>query len=177
MRAGALAIAAITVGVVSLAPGRALAVEEEWHLGVNARYAHLVFDRAPGRNGLGGEILARYGLNDAIDLSMSASATGFFEDGRLLLETAAGLAYVVDITRWIPTVGAHVGVVDVMTTRCEDLAALCYHDIRPTIGVPISLEYRVTPSFPVGVRFEGQLLLLGEPSSMITIGAYGAFAL
>lgn len=156
---------------------RAFAVEEEWHLGATLSYSYLSFDRAPGRNGLGGQLLARYGLTDAIDLSMSAATTGFFEDGRVLLGTSAGIAYVVDITRWIPTVGAHIGVVDIMTTRCELTPALCYHDVRPTVSVPVSLEYRVLPSFPVGVRFEGLFIPFGEPSAMLTVGAYAAVAL
>ncbi len=163
--------------IVVLPAERALALEHEWHLGASAGYSYLSFDRAPGRNGFGGQIHARYGLTDAIDLSMSAGATNFFEDGRVLLGTSAGLAYVVDITRWIPTVGAHIGVVDILTTRCELAPALCYHDIRPSVSVPISLEYRALPSFPVGVRFEGQFILLGEPSASISFGAYGAFAL
>ena len=159
-----------------LAPSQAQAVEQEWHLGGAANYGLMTFARAPSRNGFGGQLLARYGLNDALDLSLSAAAMSFLEDGRLVFSGAAGVAYVVDVLRWIPTVGAHIGVVDIVTTRCETLPELCYHDIRPTVGVPISLEYRVLPELPVGARFEPTLLLFGEPSWLLTTSLYGAVA-
>ena len=143
-----------------LAPSQAQAVEQEWHLGGAANYGLLTFARAPSRNGFGGQLLARYGLNDALDLSLSAAAMSFLEDGRLIFSGAAGVAYVVDI----------------VTTRCETLPELCYHDIRPTVGVPISLEYRVLPELPVGARFEPTLLLFGEPSWLLTTSLYGAVA-
>jgi hypothetical protein len=160
------------------APRELLAVEHEWHLGVAATYSRLVFDRSPTRNGLGGEALVRYGLTDAVDLSMSAWAAGFLEDQRLALGTSAGVAYVVDVSRWIPTIGAHVGVVDVVTTRCpEAYPELCAHDVRPMLAVPASLEFRAIDEVPLGLRFEYRLLLLGEPSSMLSFGVYGAFTL
>lgn len=172
------AVVGALIGAVAMAaPRDARAVEHEWHLGVATTYSRLVFDRSPTRNGFGGELLARYGLTDALDLSMSAWAAGFLEDQRLALGTSAGAAYVVDVSRWIPTIGAHVGVIDVVTTRCpEAYPELCTHDVRPMLSVPASLEFRAVDELPLGVRFEYRILLLGEPSSMLSFGVYGAFA-
>jgi hypothetical protein len=170
--AGALFAATIAT------PHAAQAVEHEWHLGAAATYSRLVFGRSPTRNGFGGELLGRYGLTDALDLSVSAWAASFLEDQRLALGAAAGVAYVIDVSQWIPTIGAHVGVVDVVTTRCpEAYPELCTHDVRPTLSIPASLEFRAIDQLPLGARFEYRILLLGQPSSMITFGLYGAFAL
>jgi hypothetical protein len=174
-RAGAGAL----LGALTLAaPREALAVEHEWHLGAAATYSRMVFDRSPTRNGFGGEAIVRYGLTDALDLSMSAWVASFLEDQRLALGTSAGIAYVVDVSRWIPTIAAHVGVVDVATTRCpEAFPELCTHDVRPMLAVPASLEFRAVDELPLGVRFEYRILLLGEPSSMLSFGIYGAYTL
>ena len=84
-------------------------------------------------------------------------------------------------SRWVPSVGFTTGVVDVITTRCDDGLTPCGHSLQPYVGIPGSLEYRIEDRYPVGVRFEYQFLLLGqlvypsEPSSALFLTAYAAF--
>ena len=134
------------------------------------------FPSGSARHGTGGGFHARYGLNDAFDFTMNATLYGFPSDDRIAPGTSVGVSYVVDITRWIPTLGVTAGVVDLIGVACEERAARCGHIFMPAIGIPASLEFRVLPELPIGVRFEYQLLLLGGPSQQIFVGLYCAFA-
>lgn len=152
----------------------ASATEQEWHLGATLGYGSLHFARAIPRNGLGGQLLARYGLTDAFDLTMDAGVDGYFEDGRFLLSTAVGGDYVLDVSRWIPTVGVNLGLVDFVTPSCDSYPDTCGHTLLPAVGLPVSLEYRALPNLPVGVRFQYRFIFLGDPTSQIFVGLYAA---
>ncbi len=86
-----------------------------------------------------------------------------------------------DISRWLPSLGLTTRVTDVITTRCDDGLTPCGHSLQPYVGIPGSLQYRIADRYPVGVRFEYQFLLQGqlvspaEPSSALFFTAYAAF--
>lgn len=155
-------------------PREAEATEHELYGAVSLGHAQIDFTHGLARYGFGAGLHSRYGLNDAIDLTMNAWLYGFASDGRIAPGTSVGISYVVDVSRWIPSVGATVGVVDVIGLSCEQDPARCRHDVRLALGVPITFEYRVLPDLPIGIRFEYQLLFVGEPSSQLFIGATGA---
>lgn len=164
-------------------PREARATEKEWHLGASLGYSSLGFSRGRDENGAGGFLHARYGFTDAFDFTMNASFFGYndVKQTRFAPATSAGISYVLDISRWLPSLGFTTGVVDVITTRCEDGLTLCGHSLQPYVGIPGSLEYRIADRYPLGVRFEYQFLLLGqivhpaEPSSALFVTAYAAF--
>jgi hypothetical protein len=164
-------------------PREARATEKEWHLGASLGYSSLGFSQGRDENGAGGFVHARYGFTDAFDFTMNASFFGYVDlnQTRFAPATSVGINYVIDISRWLPSVGFTTGVVDVITTRCEDGLTLCGHSVQPYVGIPGSLEYRIEDRYPVGVRFEYQFLLLGQilspgdPSSALFFTAYAAF--
>lgn len=156
-------------------PREAAATEQEWYGGASFGHAQIDFTYGLARYGFGGGLHSRYGLNDAIDLTMNAWLYGFAGDGRIAPGTSAGISYVVDVSRWIPSVGGTVGLVDVIGLSCEQDPARCRHDLRLALGIPVTFEFRALPDLPLGIRFEYQFLLIGEPSSQLFIGATGAF--
>lgn len=158
-------------------PREARATEKEWHLGTSLGWSSLGFTHGRDENGAGGFLHARYGFTDAFDFTMNASFFGYrdVQQTRFAPATSAGINYVLDISRWLPSVGFTTGVVDVITTRCDDGSDPCGHELYPYVGVPGSLEYRVADRYPVGIRFEYQFLFLGEPSSALFLTAYAGF--
>lgn len=176
VRRPALALAfaafAATFGAASVCG----AVEREWHVGGSFGYAMLDFPRALPRHGFGGGVNVRYGLNDAIDLTMNASLFGYETDDRIAPATSVGISYVVDISRWIPTIGGTIGFMDLVAFRCDAEPIRCGHMPILTLGIPATFEFRVVPEVPIGVRFEYQFLFLGTPGTQMFVGVYGAFA-
>jgi hypothetical protein len=165
------------------APREARATEKEWHLGASVGYSSLGFSRGRDESGAGGFLHARYGFTDAFDFTMNASFFGYLDarQTRFAPATSAGINYVIDISRWLPSVGFTTGVVDVITARCDDGLTPCGHSVQPYVGIPGSLEYRIEDRYPVGLRFEYQFFLLGQisnpglPSSALFATAYTAF--
>jgi hypothetical protein len=182
MRSFFVSLALATFASLAM-PREARATEKEWHLGASFGYSSLGFSRGRDENGAGAFLHARYGFTDAFDFTMNASFFGYVDlnQTRFAPATSAGINYVIDISRWLPSVGFTTGVVDVITTRCEDGLTLCGHSVQPYVGIPGSLEYRIDDRYPVGVRFEYQFLLLGQilspadPSSALFFTAYAAF--
>lgn len=172
MRASAVA-AAVALFALAAPAG---ATEREWHVGASYGFAMIDFPRGLARHGTGGGVHARYGITDAIDVNMNAALYGFPGDDRLAPSTSAGLAYVLDVSRWFATVGLDAGVVDLIGVACDLGPQRCGHTLMPAVGLPVTLELRVLPQLPIGVRFEYQLLFLGGPSQQLFVGAYGAFA-
>lgn len=164
------------VGVLALA-SEAGATEQEWHFGASYGFAMIDFPNGSARYGTGGGLHARYGLNDAFDLTMNASLFGFPSDHRVAPSTSAGISYVIDVSRWIPTVGVTAGVIDLIGLACEEKGpSRCGHLFMPAVGLPATLEFRALPNLPIGVRFEYQFVFLGGPSQQLFVGAYGAWA-
>lgn len=169
------------VAGVCLAPSAAQATEQEWHIGASTGFATLDFPRALARYGFGGGLHARYGLTDVFDFTMNASLYGYPDDARIALGTSAGIDYVIDISRWLPTIGANLGVVDLVGFRCDEAPVHCGHILMPALGVPFTFAFRVTPHVPLGLRLEYQVLPIGllggsGPDQQFFVGLYGSFA-
>lgn len=96
---------AILIGAVCvLAPSRASAFDNQWHAGVKGGLAFLDDRNVGPAAGLHGA----YGLSDMFDAELEVTAsrsTGDPGPATEILSASAGLAYKVDILRWIPYVG------------------------------------------------------------------------
>lgn len=172
--------AALAAGALFV-PASAHATEREWHFGASTGFATLDFPRALARYGFGGGLHTRYGLTDALDFTMNASLYGYPDDARIALGTSVGIDYVIDISRWLPTIGATAGLVDLVGLRCDEAPIHCGHILMPALSVPFTFGYRVTPHVPLGVRLEYQILPIGllggaGPDQQFFVGLYGAFA-
>lgn len=164
-----------------LLPTAAHATEQEWHIGASTGFAMLDFPRGLARYGFGGGVHARYGLTDAIDFTMNATLYGYPDDARIAPGTSVGIDYVIDVSRWLPTIGVTAGFVDLIGFRCEEAPIHCGHIPMPAVSVPFSFGYRVTPQLPIGLRLEYQLLPIGllagsGPDQQFFVGVFGAFA-
>jgi hypothetical protein len=146
-------------------------------------------------HGAGGLVHVRYGLTDALDVAFDAGVSGFPSQvvvaspdpatpdvapepvelpDLMQLDTAAGVSYVVDVGRFIPHIGAQLGVSDVMVLACEADPALCTHDIRFAIGIPGGFEVRVAGPLVLGAHVRYRFLLGGDPSGQLFTGLYFA---
>lgn len=175
----------------------ARATENEWHVGGAFGYSMLVSSFG-SIHGAGGLVHVRYGLTDALDLAFDAGLSGFPAQvvvpsadaatdpeapppeavslpDLLMPDTAAGISYVIDVGRFIPHIGAQVGVTDLIVLTCEQDPAACTHTVRATIGIPAGFEVRTVGPLVLGAHFRYRFLLAGDPGGALFAGVYAAF--
>jgi hypothetical protein len=182
MRRALVAILA-SLSLVSFG-GAAEATEKQWSLGASAGYGYLD-DHYRWYAGGTGFAQARYGLTDAFDLDLELSAAAYPRGSLFVPGARAGVLYIVDVSRWIPQIGALVGVDDLWTLSCPATKQTdgtvgppihpCGHDVHPSVVIPGALEFRVTKHFALGAQFRYSFMFLGDVSKQITVGASAAF--
>lgn len=145
-------LAALVLGVgVSLAlsgsPRLAHAFEREWHLGGGAGVAK--------GNGLQlGPALgayAAYGISDVFDARVELTARGYHlgsEQNPNALSAMAGLAYKLDVLRWVPWAGVYVGYVRFLE---PPRASLSFKQSDVALGLGLGLDYAFFRNFGLGV--------------------------
>jgi len=152
--------AALVVGLglaigLSFACRPSHAFEREWHLGAGAGVAN--------GNGLALSpalaAYAAYGLSDVFDARVELTARGYHvgsDQNPNALSAMAGVAYKLDVLRWVPWAGVYVGYLTFLDTppvtstfKRNDLA----------LGLGLGLDYAFTRKFGVGVtlRFDEAL--------------------
>jgi hypothetical protein len=157
------------------APCRAFATEHQAFAGATVGYAYLD-EHYQWMSGLGMTGEVRYGVNDAIDLEFDASFYQYPTGKQAVPSTSAGLVYIVDVSRFIPQIGATFGVHDLITYSCSEKGARpCGHEVHPSLSIPAAFDVRVTKHLSLGAHFRYSFLL-GSPSSEISIGGAMAFS-
>jgi hypothetical protein len=161
--------------------GRAQADDGEWHAGISVGYASLLRSDQPGLDGVGTALELRYGVHEALDAVVELQGSGHPE-GALSYGVTAGMLYVLDVSRFVPSFGLAAGVVDVVTERCpptvlEDGSegapiTPCGHALRPSLGVPFSFDYRLVPELLVGLHGRYAFLLGSPATSQLYLGAH-----
>ncbi len=149
----------------------ALAYERQWHLGMDFGYAIAGFPEATV-GGYGGGLHLAYGLTDVLNIRLHGDVTVFDlpdpATSALIYNGALGVEYVVDIMRWVPTLGVLVGPVYVARQDAEaaDGEVTEYPD-RWLVGVeiPLSLGYQLSRTFTIGVEGRYRLLPFGAEDS------------
>jgi hypothetical protein len=127
--------------------GSAAAFEREWHLG-----AALGASTGQGLElspALGA--YAAYGLSDAFDARFEVTARGYHFGSDLdpnALSASVGLAYKLDVLRWVPWAGAYVGYLGFLRAPRADLA-FKQHDVA--IGIGLGLDYAFSRQLGMGV--------------------------
>jgi len=181
--------------IALVVPATAHATENEWHVGGAFGYGMLVSSLGPIHGGAA-DFQLRYGLTDALDLPFDWRVSGYPSQllvpeadpatpgvpppepvqlrDILVADTAAGVSYLLDVGRWMPHVGAQVGVADVMVIACEDDPAACTHSVHATLGIPGGLEARAYGPLVLGVHVTYRFLLAGDPGGALFTGAYFA---
>ena len=107
--------ARIAFAIALLSPSTASAVEHQHHIGVDGGVAFISIDQKPTLSvGAGGGIHYTYGLTDAFNLLVEGAFCGVAlqEDqepkhnrATMIENVGVGVAYTLDVVRWIPYVG------------------------------------------------------------------------
>lgn len=153
-------LAALVLGVgVSLsswaAPRSAFAFERQWHLGAGAG--------ATSGNGLSLSpavaAYAAYGLSDVFDARLELTARGYHigsASNPSALSAMAGLAYKLDVLRWVPWAGVYAGYLVFLD---DPPAALAFKRQDAALGLGLGLDYAFSRNFGAGItlRFDQAL--------------------
>lgn len=157
-----LALFASALLSVALSPAVAEAYERQWHVGASAGYVLERYDDET-ENGFGGGLHLAYGLSDAFNFMVEGGVAAHRGGDMLTLSGSAGVAYVLDILEWVPYAGFMVGAHDVWTRGCDGIEGVpCGHDVRPSITVPVGLDYVVSRSVAIGLTGRYSFLFFGD---------------
>lgn len=169
-------VAAAIASVVAAAPTSAHATEKQWFFGGSVGYAYVDETYKWWDGGfVAGEM--RYGITDAIDF-IGDLRLGFYPAADQILPSAnAGLGYVLDISRFVPSVGVTIGLADVVTYGCPEGFRPCGNELYPVVGIPAGFDVRVTKHLTLGAHFQyGLFLVGGDVTSQASIGAAVMFS-
>jgi hypothetical protein len=155
MRLAALVSGVGLSAALCCAPRSAQAFEREWHLGAGAGVS----------SGQGLKLspavaaYAAYGLSDVFDARLELTARGYHVGSAQnpnALSAMAGVAYKLDVLRWVPWAGVYAGYLTFLETPRADLT-FKRRDI--TLGVGVGLDYGISRQLGVGVtlRFDDAL--------------------
>jgi hypothetical protein len=167
---------AIAVAAASLAPHEARATEHQVFAGATLAYGYLD-EHYQWFSGVGAFGEFRYGLNDAVDLELDVSAFDYPTGSQIVPGTSAGFVYIVDVSRFIPQVGATFGLNDIVTYSCPDAGSRpCGSVFYPSLSIPAAFDYRVSKHISIGAHFRYTFLLASTLASQISIGGAIAFS-
>jgi hypothetical protein len=163
----------MAVGAAALVVGApAHAFERQWHFGASFGYAALF--GANNANGFGGGLHAAYGVSDYFNVIGEVDVTEHPSPKWTIVSGGLGAAYVFDVLRWVPWIGAEVGPAGLVSTdpACGSAKTEACTALRLNAAIPFGLDYGVTRSFNVGIGGRFQVLLLnGSPWETLGIFA------
>jgi hypothetical protein len=163
---------ALAVGVAALVvPGRAGAVEREHQVGLELGIPMLVVQRASSATlaGAGLGVHYTYGLSDAINLVADAGWAAM-PIGASSLTTLSnvnlGLAYVLDVLRWVPWGAAELGGYALTGDPVGGTQVL------PGVALAVGLDYRFDRSWATGVVLRQHMLFTDAPGFSFSPGTF-----
>lgn len=135
----------LSVGLLA-ASRPAQAFEREWHLGAGAGVTN--------GNGLSlspaVSAYAAYGLSDVFDARLELTARGYHigsDQNPNALSAMAGLAYKLDVLRWVPWGAVYAGYLQLLDTPRPELA---FKQRDVALGLGAGLDYAFSRNFGVG---------------------------
>jgi hypothetical protein len=142
-------------------PRSADAFEREWHLGAGAGITN--------GNGLSLSpavaAYAAYGLSDVFDARLEIAARGYHVGSRQnpnALSTMAGVAYKLDVLRWVPWVGVYAGYLVFFDAPRADLP---FERGDVALGLGAGLDYGVSRDFGLGFSLRSDQALSRSSAS------------
>lgn len=158
-------VAPFVFAALALVGGRASAYERQWHAGLGAGPATLG-DEAFG-DGWGAGARLTYGMTDAFDALLRVDATRHAGDTGVLA-AGAGVAYTLDVLRWVPWAGALGGVYRLDVAGAKSTA--------PGAQLALGLDYGLTRSVALGAELRWHTILAAEPvgTTSMTTAMVGA---
>jgi hypothetical protein len=159
--------------LLAASSSEASAYERQWQAGLSAGYTHFVngggnFSVPGSLPGFGTSLSLSYGLNDSLniighaDMSVHPGAAPVLIGGG-----GVGMAYVLDVLRWVPWIGLTAGgyAVSVREPCITTEAAPCttgHFGLSPQGGV----DYQVNRKFSIGAGVRWNLLFFGNPNAL-----------
>lgn len=156
----------------------AQAIEKQHHLGVAPAIGILsIDDKSTASVGLGGAAHYTYGLNDQFNLVLEGSSVVVAADQKqdfmtsprtrpsMVHQASAGVAYVLDILRWVPYVQVQGGACMLTGGTLPDSLVL------PALSIGLGVDYQFSRTFAVGLAGREHLMLtkLDTYSSYTTV--------
>jgi len=132
---------------LSALPRAAAAFEREWHLGAGAGVSNgngLALSPALG-------VYAAYGLSDVFDARVEVTARGYHlgrEQNPNALSGMVGVAYKLDVLRWVPWAGVYAGYLAFLDAPSGE-SAFKRHDVA--LGLGLGLDYAFNRRFGAGI--------------------------
>jgi hypothetical protein len=161
MRLRALALGLGMGLVLAGLPRAALAFEREWHLGAAAGVSNghgLKLSPALGA-------YAAYGISDVFDVRAELLARGYQigdEKNPHALMGSVGLAYKLDVLRWVPWAGVYVGYQELLE---PPPAGSVFKQRDMVLGLGLGLDYAFTRKLGVGVTLRFDQALAGQDAT------------
>jgi opacity protein-like surface antigen len=177
----ALALAAAATLGLAATPARA--VEREHAVGVDVGASMLVVhDKASPDVGGGGGLHYSYGLSDAFNIVANAGwalvalneklwdpATTPHTRPTNFTNVDAGVAYVLDVLRWVPWGAAEIGGYALQGGTIDGLKIL------PGFAFAVGLDYRINRSWSVGAELRQHMLFTEMSTYPSLTQAFGRF--
>jgi hypothetical protein len=144
----------LSLGLCAI-PTAASAFERQWHVGAAAGAStgqELALSPALG-------VYAAYGVSDVFDARLEITARGYHlmsDADPNALSAMVGVAYKLDVLRWVPWAGAYVGYLGYLEPPRLDLP-FEQHDVA--IGLGLGLDYGISRDLGLGItlRFDQAL--------------------
>lgn len=144
-------------------PSSALALERQWHVGIDAIGSSLSTPEE-GHRGLGGGAHIAYGVNDWLNLELGVSGVYALQGGPSVLDATMAAYYTIDVIEWIPYFGIFAGGYRFL----GDSPATSFGG-----GLALGLDYQFHKSFSVGAQARLHEIFAPDPFGMTTYGTLG----
>lgn len=159
--------------LVAASSTEARASERQWQAGLNAGYTQLMNSGgtavAPkSLPGFGASLSLSYGLTDSLNLIGHADMS-FHPGGAPVLigGGGVGIAYVLDVLRWVPWIGVTVGGYGVSAREpCVTTEDVPCTTGRLGLSAPFGLDYQFNRRFSLGVHGRYGVLLFGNQNAV-----------
>jgi hypothetical protein len=166
-------IAALAALAVLAAASPAAAIDPpRWHFGGSLSFTQLW--GGPTASGFGAGMHGTFAINDSFQILARADVTAHPYARWVLAGGTLGAAYVVDVDRWIPWIGAAAGPLALISVNpaCGASIAEPCHALRVSLEIPFGVDYQLTPRLAVGLGGRYQMILLGDvPWSTLSASA------
>lgn len=161
------------LGLVAAFSSEASAYEHQWQAGLSAGYTHFVNGGGTAITpaalpGFGTNLSLSYGITDAwnvighVDMSAHPGAAPVFIGGG-----GVGVAYVLDVLRWVPWIGVTLGAYGVSAQEpCIATDSASCTTLRFGPSATFGLDYQVNRKFSIGAGGRYGVLLFGNKNEV-----------
>lgn len=155
--------------LVAASSSVASAYEHQWQAGLSAGYTHFINGGGTAITpasypGFGTSLSLTYGVNDSLNIIGHADTSVHPGAAPVLIYGGGvGIAYVLDVLRWVPWIGVTVGGYGVSALEpCMRTDAAPCTTGRFALSAPFGLDYQINRKFSIGAGGRYGVLLFGN---------------